>query len=84
MKRSIKNRTFLRRCVAPALLALGLQIGAEKLLRAQTTANQSQLAILSTPASISNALVGQSPYLGSEFVHFQYLESTTCARRRCR
>lgn len=44
MKRSIKNRTVLRRCIAPTLLAVGLQIGAEQLLRAQTTANQSQLA----------------------------------------
>jgi outer membrane protein TolC len=65
MRRSIKKQRLLSRYGAPALLALAMQTMTAHPLGAQTTANQSQLAVSSTPVSISNALGEQSPYLGS-------------------
>jgi len=65
MKMSIKNHKFLRRYVGPTFLALGLQAMTAHILGAQTAGSQSQLAIPVTPVSVSNALGGQSPYLGS-------------------
>ena len=65
MKLQIKNKQALRRYAKSALVAVcGLALAAQS-LAAQTTGSQSQLAVPVTPVSISNALGGQSPYLGS-------------------
>jgi outer membrane protein TolC len=64
MKPSIKIKKILRRYAAPPLLAFGFLAAAHP-LPAQTAANQFQLASPATPVSVSNALGGQSPYLGS-------------------
>lgn len=65
MRRSIKTKKAFRRTVTTALFALSGLILAAQSVAAQTTGSPSQLAIPATPVSVSNAVGGQTPYLGS-------------------
>ncbi len=66
MKLSIKKeKQAWNRFITSALAVVcGLALAAQS-LAAQTTGGQSQLTVPFSPVSISNALNGQSPYLGS-------------------